>query len=34
MGDKKMNQVWPLDENVGKMPIAMINLIGGYSLSK
>ena len=34
MVDKKMNQVWPLDKNVGKMPIAMINLIRGYSLSK
>lgn len=34
MVDGKMNQIWPLDENVGKMPIAMINLIRGYSLSK
>lgn len=34
MVDKKMNQIWPLDNNVGKFPIAMINLIRGYSLSK
>ena len=34
MVDKKMNQIWPLDDNVGKFPIAMIDLIRGYSLSK